>query len=183
VFSAAGNAQNLNISTGIGTVNFTGGVILDQVTNLPADETVIYGTAGNASNIGVVPNGTGFTNPLTITFPTTINNLFLDVLNGNTISVTYQLADNNGHSADFTLIPNLSGGVKTIGFPASGTVVTVTATTGQDTPSGMTWDFFVDNVHFDEPLSGIPEPATLPIIGFGIIGIVLYRRHRSRVAG
>jgi hypothetical protein len=134
-------------------------VILTDATNLPADETSIYGTAGNAANIGVSV-GTGFTNPLTVTFPVPINNFFLDVLNGNVEGVTYKVADNNGNSNTTTLAPNLSGGNEVVGFAATGTVVTIAATTGQSTPGGMTWDFFVDNITFDEPLpTTTPEPS------------------------
>src|SRR4029077_5866787 len=71
LFANADNAQSLNVPTAIGGVTFQGGVLLDNATNLPADETVIYGTAGNAADIGVFP-GSGFTNPLTITFPAPI---------------------------------------------------------------------------------------------------------------
>src|SRR5947209_11406608 len=60
-FAAAGNAQTLNVSTSIGTVVISGGVILTNATGLPADETSIYGTAGNATGIGVI-TGLGFTN-------------------------------------------------------------------------------------------------------------------------
>ncbi len=96
LFANAGNAQSLNVLTAIGSVNFQGGVLLDSATNLPADETVIYGTAGNAADIGVFP-GSGFTNPLTIAFPAPITNFYLDVLNGNTMNVDYHIADNNGN--------------------------------------------------------------------------------------
>ena len=178
-FVAAGNVQSVNISTGIGTVNVQGGVILTAATNLPADETSIYGTAGNAAdNIGV-PVGTGLTNPITITFPVGINNFFLDVLNGNLQNVNYQVADNNGHSANFVLVPNLSSGQTTIGFAAIGTVVTIAATTGQSTPSGMTWDFFIDNIHFNEALPpslggpGVPEPATMLTMSAGMAVLLL----------
>src|SRR5437764_7556686 len=72
-FSGAGNAQTLNISTSIGTVMISGGVILRNATNLPADSSSIYGTEN-----GLLPtHGTGFTNPITITFPTAITNFFL----------------------------------------------------------------------------------------------------------
>ena len=101
-FADAGNAQTLNINTSIGNVEFQGGVILTNATNLPADETSIYGTAGNAQNIGVM-TGSGFTNPLTITFPVPIQNFFLDLYNGNVIPVTYTLSDNLGNTASFTL--------------------------------------------------------------------------------
>jgi hypothetical protein len=178
-FAAAGNAQTLNIPTTIGIVKFQGGVILTNTTNLPADETSIYGTAGNAANIGVTP-GSGFTNPLTITFPVPIQNFFLDVLNGNVQNVTYQLADNLGNSASFTLAPNLSSGQKQIGFAAAGTVVTVMATTGQTTPNGITWDFFIDNVHFDEPLPTSPEPSALIIVAVALPPVLGYCRHQRR---
>src|SRR5712691_11364310 len=80
LFATVGNAQTLNIPTSIGTVRVQGGALFDNITNLPADETALYGTAGNASGIGVFP-GSGFTNPLTLTFPAPVTNFFLDVLN------------------------------------------------------------------------------------------------------
>ena len=175
-FAAAGNAQTLNIATTIGTVTFSGGVILTAATNLPADETSIYGTAGNAANIGVTV-GSGFTNPLVVTFPVPITNFFLDVLNGNVIPVDYQLADNMGNTASFDLVPNLSGGQKTIGFAATGTQVTITALNGQSTPGGITWDYFIDNIHFDEPLPNlVPEPGTLGLLAAGLTGLFLKRK-------
>jgi len=184
LFATAGNAQTLNIPTGIGTVTFQGGVILTNGTNLAADQTSIYGTAGNAQNIGV-STGTGFTNPLTVTFPVPITNFFLDLLNGNTIDVTYTVADNAGHSASFVLPPNTSGEKNLRVFPATSNVVTIAATTGQSTSTGQTWDFFIDNVHFDEPLPpgipNVPEPAILPILGIGLTCVAL--RWRARRAG
>ena len=151
----------------------SGGVILTNATNLPADETSIYGTAGNASNIGV-SLGTGFTNPLVVTFPVPISNFFLDVLNGNIIPVAYDLSDNAGNSASFNLAPNLNGGLKTVGFAAAGTVVDITAATGQTTATGMTWDFFIDNIHFDEPLpTQTPEPSALAMLGLGLGSLIL----------
>jgi hypothetical protein len=166
-FAAAGNAQGISILTSIGNVNFSGGVILTNATNLPADETSIYGTAGNAGNIGVT-TGTGFMNPITITFPQNITNFFLDVLNGNTETVTYEVADNLGNSSSVSLAPNLNGGNELIGFAAAGDVVTIRATTGQTTSSGMTWDFFIDNVSFNEPLP-TPEPSTILLLGIGLL--------------
>jgi hypothetical protein len=176
LFATVGNAQILNIPTAIGSTTVTGGAVFDQITNLPADETALYGTAGNSANIGVFP-ASGFTNPLTIIFPAAITNFFLDVLNGNTISVDYHIADNNGNSADFLLAPNLSGGLKTIGFAATGSIVTISAATGQNTASGMTWDFLIDNIHFNEPLAATaPEPGTMILVGAGLVALGFFRR-------
>src|SRR5271165_7212761 len=72
LYSTVGNAQTLTIPTSIGSVMISGGALFDDITNLPVDETAVYGTAGNASNVGVFP-GTGFTNPLTLTFPEAID--------------------------------------------------------------------------------------------------------------
>jgi hypothetical protein len=140
-FAAAGNSQTLTIATGIGNVIIQGGVILTHATNLPADTTSIYGTAGNATSFGVT-TGSGFTNPLIITFPTPVSNFFLDVLNGLSTTVNYHLADNFGNSADFALLPNTSSGQKTIGFAATGNIVTIGATSGPSTANGIAWDFF-----------------------------------------
>jgi hypothetical protein len=177
-----GNATTLDISTPIGTVTISGGVILTDATNLPADETTVYGTDNGVVAVG----GTGFTNPITITLPQPITNFYLDVLNGNTETVDYDVADNEGNSATFALAENLAGGEKTIGFAATGTTVTVTAT------SGTGWDFFIDNLNFDTtlppglnpistttgspgPVSSVPEPATLLLSVVSLAGLMLLR--------
>jgi hypothetical protein len=97
--------------------------------------------------------------------------------------VDYHIADNQGNSADFLLAPNLSGGLKTIGFAATGTEVTISAATGQSTPGGMTWDFLIDNVHFDEPLpsGAAPEPGSLALIGIGLAMLALGRIRKNVV--
>ncbi len=135
--------------------------MLDGATNLPADETAVYGTAGNAASLGITTIGTGFTNPMTITFPQSIQNFFVTVLNGNTIPVSYMVADNAGNSATYLIPSNLSGGGQTIGFAATGTTVTITALTGQSVGGGIAWDFFVGNVNFNQPLpTGLAPTST-----------------------
>jgi hypothetical protein len=176
LFSTVGNAESLSISTPAGSVLIQGGALFDQITNLPADETALYGTAGNAANIGVHP-ASGFTNPLLLTFPSPITSFSLDILNGNIINVDYHLADNKGNSADFVLIPNLSGGTKTVGFAATGNVVTISAASGQIQPGGMTWDFLIDNIQFTTAgNSAVPEPTTVVLIGVGLTALGLIRR-------
>ena len=181
MFSTVGNAQQLDVSTSLGTVVFEGGALFDDIAYLPSDETALYGTAGNAGSIGVHP-GTGFTNPLTIIFPVAIDNLSLDILNGNTMTVDYRLADNDGNVADFQIAPNLSGGVQAVDFAATGNVVTITAETGQSTSSGMTWDFLIDNVGFtaaEAPANTAPEPRSAFLIGIGLVAIGLSRRSKK----
>ena len=74
-FAAAGPAQTLNIATSIGNVTLTGGVILTNTAFVPADQTSIYGTAGNTP--GVIASPT-LTNPLTITFPDNVEQKYVD---------------------------------------------------------------------------------------------------------
>ncbi len=145
-----------------GSVTFTGGVILEQTTFLPADRTALYGTA----------NYSDLTNPLTITFALggPIHNFFLDVLNGLTVPADFLLADDAGHSATFSLPANMSSGMTTIGFAAAGNVVTVTqlGVTGGPTSN---WDYFVDNIHFNESLPSTPEPAATGLLLAGALAI------------
>ncbi|MDY6938300.1 MAG: hypothetical protein SWY16_11590 [Cyanobacteriota bacterium] len=172
-FSEAGTAQTLDIETSDGNVTLNGGVILTSTTNLPANQTSIYGTAsfGNSS----------LSNPLVISFQDSIDNFFLDILNGNTESIVYTVSDNLGNFASFELPPNLVSGQTQIGFPAAGSQVTVTSELG----SSIAFDFLIDNISFnellpntlpdpiDEGTQSVPEPisilASLPILGIGAL--------------
>jgi PEP-CTERM motif len=113
---------------------------------------------------------------LTVTFSSPVTNFFLDVYNGLNRPVTYEVADNAGNFDSFTLLPNLSSGTTLVGFPATGSIVTITSVT----PPTDEWDFFIDNIHFNEPLPpGLaPEPATVLLLGAGIAA-ALVRRKRN----
>lgn len=170
VFSSAGSAQVLSIPTTIGNVVFEGGVILTNTANLPANQTSIYGTASFA--------GPSYINPLTVTFPDPITNFFLDVYNGNTIDVTYRVEDDIGNFFEQTLVPNLSGGETQVAFAATGTEVTIEAIT---LGTSTAWDFFIDNITFNEPLpnnNAVPEPTTMLLLGSGLVSLVGMGRRR-----
>lgn len=170
-------AQTLNIPTTIGTVLISGGLILTQEANLPADQTSVYGTANFEDFV------TGYSNPIRIVFPQPITNFFLDVYNGNTDAIDYTVADNAGHSATFNLPDNFSGGQSLIGFAATGTVVTITA---GPSPNAIRWDYSIDNVTFNEPLPTTlaPEPSSIGFVGCGLValGVVASRRRKMRPA-
>lgn len=173
--SAPTGAQALSIDIGTYTVKFSGGRILTNATNMPVNHTSIYGTADFAS-------GTGYTNPLTIQFfqigtntPQQITNFFLDVLNGNTVAVNYSLSDDIGNSKTFNLPTNLNGGLSQVGFAAAGDSVTVFGNTA--TNGCCQWDYFIDNIHFNEALpTTVPEPSSIALIGLGLAGLALRKR-------
>jgi hypothetical protein len=147
--------QTIPITIGGVTVTFSGGKILTNTSNLPANQTSIYGTASFVN---------GLTNPIVVNFSQPINNFFLDVLNGNTQALDYTVADNNGNSSTFNLAPNTSSGQTQIGFAATGNQVTITSAIGSSTA----YDFFIDNIRFNEALppsiggtTAVPEPFTI----------------------
>ena len=170
-FGAAGPAQVHTITVDGVTATFTGGVILENTTNLPANQTALYGTANF---------GTGLSNPLTITFSQPITNFFLNVYNGLTTNIDYVVSDNAGNSSMFNLQPNLSSGQTLIGFAATGTEVTIFSA------SRGGFDFFIDNIRFDEPLppelGGVPEPGSFALLGGGMVGTAFYliRKRKSQ---
>ena len=165
VFSEATPAT-LDVTTSIGTVVVSGGAILTNTANLPADETSVYGTA--------FFGGTGYSQTITLTFPSVIHNFFLNLYNGETYTDMFTVADNDGHNASFNIDSNLNGGVSLVSFPAVGTQVTITTTD----PS---WDFFIDNVGFNQSTPGsAPEPASLGFIALGGLGLIAASRLKRK---
>ena len=165
--------QTLVYNFGSLSATFTGGVILTNTSNLPANQTSLYGAADF---------GTGLSNPLTITFSSAVTNVFFDLYNGLTTNIDYLISDNASHSATFNLAPNLSSGTTLVGFAATGTVITIASTT----PPTSTFDFFIDNIHFNEalpPTLAVPEPEIYAMLatGLGLMGWVGRRRKQSAV--
>jgi hypothetical protein len=172
---ADATAGPVSITTANATTTFSGGTILTNATNLPADETSLYGTASFTGN-------PGYTNPMTITFSQGVTNFIADIYNGQTFTTGFLVQDNLGDSQMFNLPPNLNGGQTEVDF---GTQTGITSVTINQTGlNGADWDFFVDNVQFDVSLPGTaPEPTSLALFGIGIAGLAGYRwRQRRKVA-
>ncbi len=160
--------------TGV-NVDINNGQILTQTFVLPANQSTLYGT--ECFGACDTPN---LLNPITVSFSEPINNFFLDVYNGWNTPVFYRVSDNAGNSADFLLPEAASSGHQLIGFAATGTFVTIAALTFG--PAGE-YDFFIDNIHFDEqlpPLNPVPEPASIVLLGSGLAGAVMARRRRRQ---
>jgi hypothetical protein len=124
------------------TVTFSGGALLSHVSDLPADETALYGTT---SYIGAMSN------PLRITFSAPVDDLVLSLYNGQTANTLYQATD-NGIPQQLNLAPNLFGGDTQINFAGVGSEMDISDISGRGT-----WDFFIDNLQFDPAV-----PATVP---------------------
>jgi hypothetical protein len=118
----------------IGAATFSGGAIMTAVTNLPADETTVYGTA----------NCPGYAPAITVDFSVPVSDFSVRVLNGESATVSYTVASDLGGTVTKSLAANLSSGADTFTLPDAG-ITSVTITRGT---SATSWDFFIDDVAF-----------------------------------
>lgn len=168
--STSATVLNLNID-GVG-VTISGGAVVTNATFLPGNTTSTYGTASFLN---------GGLNPIVIAFDQAINNLFLDIFHGLPSPTNYTVFDNLGTSRNFSLESNQTGSFETIGIASSGTIITILA---DEVNGAFPFDFFIDNIFFNEELpddlvvSTIPLPAALPLYGVGlaVMGAIGWRR-------
>jgi hypothetical protein len=119
----------------IGIATIAGGQLLNAATNLPVDESIVYGTAAFCP---------GCSPTLTISFSQKVSNFSIFLLNGDVVNVTYTVKDDAGGTQVVTLPANTVSGSSTIALPDSGIVQVMIS--GAD--SAGFWDFEIDNIRF-----------------------------------
>lgn len=154
---ASAPAETLHYSTSSGPLTITGGTILTGTSALPADQTNVYGTAFF---------GNSLSNTITMTFTSPINNFFFSLINGETYTDTFTVSDNLGNSQSFSIPSNGNSGTALVSFATVGSVITITT-------SDPNWDFFIDNIGFNQatPGTATPEPGTMLLLGVGVLGL------------
>jgi predicted permease len=170
-FGLAGPAQTLVYDFGTVTATFTGGVILTNESNQTTDNSNVYATSSFGDPT--------LTNPLVINFSQPIHNFQLDILNA--LAGSYTLEDNVGDSLNFNLATT-GGSLATEGFAAGGTQIKLLF---NDTTGTGEFDFAIDNVTFNQPLSSVPEPGTIPVLGAGalaVLGFSLWKRSAAKLS-
>jgi hypothetical protein len=170
---------NYNLGGGL-TATFTNGVILTGESFQTTDSSNVYATT-NFVGGAVDPS------PLTVTFSQPIHNFQMDILNA--IAGDYTVSDNAGHSTSFNLATT-GGSLQTVGFAATGTIVTIAYLNDSKSSFGPgNFDFAIDNVAFNQNTVGgqnsnTPLPAAFPLFasGLGALGWINRRKKRKGAA-
>jgi hypothetical protein len=180
LFATAGIAQTITVP---GVAIISGGVILGDETNLPAQAfgtpPNVYGTAGFGDNLSptlAVSFNTAF--PLTeVSFP---------VFNGATISESYTITAYNGAAVVASqtltnLASNSSDGFAIADLSSANISSLTIAPIALNDPAVNGWDFSIDSIALNESVQQAfaPEPPGLGVLGFSAIGVIFVTR-RSR---
>jgi hypothetical protein len=172
LFASVPGPQTI-VAPGIAT--FTGGVILGNAASFPG---IVFATPPNV--YGTANFGNGLSETLTITvdpsFPVT--EVSFPIFNGETFTQSYTATAFSGATqvASQTLTnlpPNSSSGFGLIDLMA----MPITSVTIIPTALPSSWDFLIDTVAFNESVEqavGVPEPSSIALLGFGLLGTGLF---------
>lgn len=117
----------------VGMATISGGQVLANTVNLPANQSKVYGTSYFCQ---------GCASAITINFAQKVSNVSMWVLNGQTVTVTYTIRDDTGGTKSVTLAPNFNSGYTTVFLDSKSIVrVTIAGNIGQ-------YDFFIDNLRY-----------------------------------
>ena len=126
------------------SVTFSGGAVLTNATNDPADPTSIYGTAYFCS---------GCSPTITIEFDEKASNVSFILINGDTVTVSYTIEDDLGGMQTVTIASNTNAGKQLISIPESG-IRQIEISSGN---SG--WDFAIDDLEFSDTVVELLDPV------------------------
>jgi hypothetical protein len=180
-FAAAGPMQTI-VVPGVATI--TGGVILGNETNLPAQS---FGTPPNV--YGTAGFGDSLSSTLTIAFNSAfgaVDEVSFPVFNGATSTESYVVDAYNGAtlvgSQTLSNVPsNGSSGFGIIDVTAPVITEVTVAPTALNAGCCNGWDFSIDTVAVNEPVQATaPEPGTFLMLGPAVIGIWGWKRRARR---
>jgi hypothetical protein len=163
-FSAAGPAQSIDVP---GVATFTGGVVLGDETNLPA---LSFGTPPNVyatASTSVIPAASPtLDSSVTVTIDPsfTLDEISFPLFNGMQAIESYNIdafdgSTQVGQQVLSDLATNHNSGHGVVDLKA--TDITSVTITPSDLSAG--WDFSIDSVAFNEPVSAAINPNGTPI--------------------
>jgi hypothetical protein len=164
LFSAAGSAQIIDVP---GVATFTGGVVLGDETNLPA---LSFGTSPNVygtASASVIPKAsTTLQSSVTVTIDPSysVDEISFPLFNGMQSIESYTVdafdgSDQTGQQILSDLATNEESGHGVIDLKAAH--ITSVTISPDDLTAG--WDFSIDSVAFNEPVSSAITPGGTPI--------------------
>lgn len=178
VFTAGQAPQTITVPS---VATFTGGVILGNETNLPAQS---FGTPPN------VYATAGFDSLLSSTLTIAIAPLFpvtevsFPLFNGSTQTESYVVTVFNGAtnvaSETLSMASNLSSGFGIFDLKASNITSVTIMPTALDAGCCSGWDYSIDSVALNQSVQQAfaPEPGTFVLLGLGLAGFGLRRLRR-----